>query len=41
VVEESLKRPLTDEILFGRLEGGGKVTVGVARGELDLRYEAD
>ena len=38
VVEEKIKRPLTDAILFGELEGGGKVTLGVADGELELRY---
>jgi len=27
VIEEEIKRPLTDEILFGRLEKGGQVTV--------------
>ncbi|MDA8018284.1 MAG: ATP-dependent Clp protease ATP-binding subunit ClpA [Thermoanaerobaculia bacterium] len=39
VVEEQIKRPLTDEILFGALEGGGRVTLGVADGRLDLRYD--
>jgi ATP-dependent Clp protease ATP-binding subunit ClpA len=37
VIEEKLKRPLADELLFGRLSGGGKVTVGVQNGELSLR----
>ncbi|WP_293910629.1 AAA family ATPase [Deinococcus sp.] len=37
VIEERLKRPLADELLFGRLSGGGKVTVGVQGGELTLR----
>jgi ATP-dependent Clp protease ATP-binding subunit ClpA len=39
VIDASLKRPLTDELLFGRLRDGGRVTVGVEDGELDLRIE--
>jgi ATP-dependent Clp protease ATP-binding subunit ClpA len=39
VLEETVRRPLTDEILFGRLEGGGGVTVGVKDGEIELRFE--
>ena len=38
VIEDRVKRPLTDEILFGALEGGGKVTVDAAGGEIVLRY---
>ena len=38
VIEESVKRPLTEEILFGRLEGGGKVIVDGEGGEIVLRY---
>ncbi|TSA83868.1 AAA family ATPase [Deinococcus detaillensis] len=37
VIEDKLKRPLADELLFGRLKGGGAVTVGVKDGELILR----
>ena len=37
VMDESIKRPLTDELLFGKLENGGKVTVDVAKGEIVLR----
>ncbi len=37
VIDSRIKRPLTDEILFGRLVGGGQVTVGVDGGEIDLR----
>ena len=40
VIDAALKRPLTDELLFGRLRDGGRVTVGVTGGELDLRIEA-
>ena len=38
VIEDKVKRPLTDEILFGALEGGGKVTVDAVGGEIELRY---
>lgn len=33
VIQESIKRPLADEILFGRLSKGGKVTVSVGNDE--------
>ncbi len=33
VIEESVKRPLTDELLFGKLQNGGKVTVDVDEGD--------
>jgi ATP-dependent Clp protease ATP-binding subunit ClpA len=39
VIDATLKRPLTDELLFGRLRDGGRVHVGVTAGELDLRIE--
>jgi ATP-dependent Clp protease ATP-binding subunit ClpA len=39
VIEESVKRPLTEELLFGKLENGGTATVDVAEGELVMRYE--
>ncbi len=37
VIEDKLKRPLADELLFGRLSGGGRATVGVRDGELEVR----
>ena len=37
VIDQQMKRPLTDELLFGGLAGGGTVQVGVKDGELDLR----
>ncbi|HEX6199443.1 MAG TPA: AAA family ATPase, partial [Thermoanaerobaculia bacterium] len=37
LIDAVLKRPLTDELLFGSLKSGGTVTVGVRDGELDLR----
>src|SRR5690554_5544347 len=36
VIQEHLKKPLADEILFGRLTNGGSVTVGVRKGQLNL-----
>jgi ATP-dependent Clp protease ATP-binding subunit ClpA len=32
VIQEDIKRPLADELLFGRLAKGGRVTVGVSDG---------
>ncbi|OLV19447.1 AAA family ATPase [Deinococcus marmoris] len=32
VIEEQIKRPLADELLFGRLKGGGRVKVSVEDG---------
>ncbi len=39
VIDRTVKRPLTDELLFGRLRDGGRVTVGVSGGEIDLRFD--
>jgi ATP-dependent Clp protease ATP-binding subunit ClpA len=39
VVQKEVRDPLTDEILFGRLEHGGTVTIGVADGSLSFAYE--
>jgi len=33
VIQEHIKKPLADEILFGRLEKGGRVTVDVDKTE--------
>jgi ATP-dependent Clp protease ATP-binding subunit ClpA len=38
VIEETVKRPLTEELLFGSLENGGTATVDVADGEIVMRY---
>jgi ATP-dependent Clp protease ATP-binding subunit ClpA len=38
-VQRDVRDPLTDEILFGRLEHGGTVTIGVAGDELAFEYE--
>ncbi|MCX4028996.1 ATP-dependent Clp protease ATP-binding subunit ClpA [Endozoicomonas sp. SM1973] len=41
VIQENLKKPLAEEILFGQLAGnGGKVHVSVKDGMLTLDYEA-
>jgi ATP-dependent Clp protease ATP-binding subunit ClpA len=36
VLQDELRDPLTDEILFGKLEKGGRIEVGVADGKLTL-----
>ncbi|NOU49018.1 ATP-dependent Clp protease ATP-binding subunit ClpA [Pseudoalteromonas sp. JBTF-M23] len=40
VIQDKLKKPLANEILFGKLSEGGNVKVGVKSGELDFRYES-
>jgi len=40
VIQEEVKRPLSDEILFGALSGGGTVIVDEAGGALTFRYPA-
>jgi len=39
VIQEHIKRPLAEELLFGKLAKGGLVKVGVKDGQLDLRFE--
>ena len=39
VIQRDVRDPLTDEILFGKLEGGGTVTIGVAEEKLVFEYE--
>jgi len=36
VLQAELRDPLTDEILFGKLQNGGRVTVGIADGKVAL-----
>lgn len=38
LINEKIKKPLAHEILFGKLEGGGKVTVEVKNDELDFIF---
>jgi ATP-dependent Clp protease ATP-binding subunit ClpA len=40
VIQENLKKPLAEELLFGKLQKGGVVRVGVKDDKLDLHYEA-
>lgn len=40
VIQEHIKKPLAEELLFGKLMKGGIVKVGVKNGELDLRVES-
>ena len=39
VIQEHIKKPLAEELLFGKLTKGGLVKVGVKNGKLDLKYE--
>jgi ATP-dependent Clp protease ATP-binding subunit ClpA len=39
VVQTEVRDPLTDQILFGALENGGTVTIGVADNALTFAYE--
>jgi ATP-dependent Clp protease ATP-binding subunit ClpA len=38
VIQREVRDPLTDEILFGKLENGGTVTIGVADDALTFKY---
>jgi ATP-dependent Clp protease ATP-binding subunit ClpA len=40
VIQKDVRDPLTDEILFGQLENGGTVTIGVADDRLTFAYAA-
>ena len=39
VVQKEIRDPLTDQILFGALEHGGTVTIGIADNQLTFAYE--
>ncbi|MFN3645472.1 MAG: ATP-dependent Clp protease ATP-binding subunit ClpA [Gemmobacter sp.] len=39
VIQEHIKKPLAEELLFGRLTKGGTVRVGVKDGAIDLQIE--
>jgi ATP-dependent Clp protease ATP-binding subunit ClpA len=41
VIQENVKRPLADELLFGKLATGGRVYLSVKDDKLDVRIEAD
>ena len=40
VIQENIKKPLAEELLFGKLMKGGLVRVGLKDGKLDLKVEA-
>jgi len=40
LIQDSIKKALAEELLFGRLEGGGHVRIGVRDGELDFEIQA-
>jgi ATP-dependent Clp protease ATP-binding subunit ClpA len=40
VIQEHIKRPLADEILFGRLSEGGSVRIDVTDDQLSLEVES-
>jgi len=39
VIQEHIKKPLAEELLFGKLAKGGNIKVGIKDGKLDLRIE--
>jgi ATP-dependent Clp protease ATP-binding subunit ClpA len=39
VIQEHIKRPLAEELLFGRLAQGGQVTVSVGEDGAGLRFD--
>jgi len=40
VIQDYLKKPLANALLFGELSQGGKVKVSVVDGELDIQTES-
>lgn len=41
VIKESIKKPLAEELLFGRLASGGFVRIGVKGDELSFEIEEE
>jgi ATP-dependent Clp protease ATP-binding subunit ClpA len=41
VIQDKVKRPLADELLFGKLAGGGRVSIDVRDGELVVDAQAE
>ena len=41
LIQDRIKRPLADELLFGKLVGGGRVNVDVVDGELAVDTQAE
>ncbi|MCP3867170.1 MAG: ATP-dependent Clp protease ATP-binding subunit ClpA [Gammaproteobacteria bacterium] len=40
VIQENIKKPLAEELLFGQLLEGGHVRIGVSNGELSFEFES-
>ena len=40
VIQENIKKPLAEELLFGKLAKGGVIRVGLKGGKLDLKIES-
>ncbi len=41
IIQDKIKRPLADELLFGKLLGGGRVNVDVRDGEITVDVQAE
>ncbi len=41
VIQDKIKRPLADELLFGKLVGGGRVNIDVVDGELVVESQSE
>ena len=41
LIQDRIKRPLADELLFGKLVAGGRVSLDAADGELALDVQAE
>jgi ATP-dependent Clp protease ATP-binding subunit ClpA len=39
VIQEHLRKPLANEVLFGELTQGGKVKISIKKDELNFEYE--
>ena len=40
LIQNKIKKPLAEQVLFGELANGGRVTIGIEDGELSFTYEA-
>ncbi len=40
LIQDKIKKPLAEQVLFGELADGGKVTIGVEDGDLSFSYES-
>ena len=41
VIKENIKRPLAEELLFGKLASGGHVRIGLKEDQLSFEIEAE